>query len=359
MSRGGKDTPLRVGIAGLDHWYIALDAAKAAAGTDGVELVVIAHRDGERAQEVATRYGATEATTDIGSVARRDDLDILVTACRSSENPDLCIEAASKGTNILSVKPIAMSRQESVRIRAAVKEASVRFMSWESVYRVRPAYRQAYRWLDEGKIGAPISASYVMRGSVPRQIWPDVPGATWWTDPAHVPGGGWIDHAIYAVDFLRWMFDGEVTAVSGAVANLVDRSLPAGLEDFGLATAFFSGGQIASIEVTWTAAPGASTTTLALVGSEGSIMLSSHNSGVALVSGQFEPAGRWTSITLPSQDEVPLTAMVRVLREGGDLPASVDDACRNLDACLSFYDAARDGCTREIVNDVVEEVRPR
>jgi hypothetical protein len=40
--------------------------------------------------------------------------------------------------------------------------------------------------------------------------------------------------------------------------------------------------------------------------------------------------------------------MVRALRDATALPAGVADACRNLDVCLTFYEAARAGCTKEI-----------
>src|SRR5690242_18252315 len=94
----------RVGIAGLDHWYIGLDAARAAQAHPDVDLVVVAHRDEARARETARRFSAAEATTDYESVVRRDDLDVVVTACRTSENAALCVEAAGRGMHILSVK---------------------------------------------------------------------------------------------------------------------------------------------------------------------------------------------------------------------------------------------------------------
>jgi predicted dehydrogenase len=114
---GGK---VRLGIVGLDHWYIGLDAAEAAAAHPDVELVVVAHRDAARAQETAERFGAAEATSDCVRVVSRDDFDVVVTACRTGDNAALCVEAARHGTHLLSVKPIAMTHQEAARIKDAV-----------------------------------------------------------------------------------------------------------------------------------------------------------------------------------------------------------------------------------------------
>lgn len=339
---------VRVGIAGLDHWYIGLGAARAAAAHPEVDLVVVAHRDAARAQETAERFGAAESTTDLASVAGRDDLDVLVTACRSSDNPDLCVEAAGHGTHILSVKPIAMSREEAARVKEAVDRAGVHFMSWESHYRLTRPYRQLKEWIDAGRIGELISGAFTMRSSLPTQEWPGVNGQTWWLDPAHVPGGGWLDHSIYAIDLFRWLFGSDVATVGGVTSTLVHRDLALELEDFGLSTLTFDGGQVASVEVTWTGAPGAFLSEAHVVGSEGAFGIDSRQPGRATVSGHFDPFTGWSTVGLSEGDDSPVGSMVAALRDGGSLPAGVADACRNLDVCLTFYEAARAGETRRI-----------
>jgi len=338
--QGGK---VRLGIAGLDHWYIGLDAARTGQTHPDIELVVVAHRDADRARETAHTFGAQESTTDYHSVVARDDLDLVVTACPTSENADLCVEAARNGSSILSVKPIAMTRQDAARIKQAVDAAGVRFMSYESLYRLNNRHKMIKEWIEAGRIGRPISAVYILRSSLPTQVWPGVQGHTWWLDPARSPGGGWIDHSIYQIDVFRWLFGSEVATVSGPVGNLVHRDLAASLEDFGLSTLTFAGGQVASLEVTWTGAPGSFLNTTHVVGSEGAIMLEPMTPGRATVSGHFKPFTGWSSVSLPEPGADPVAAIAVALRDGGDLPAGVDDACRNLDVCLTFYEAARAG----------------
>ncbi len=352
MVSASGNNKMRVGIAGLDHWYAGLGAARAVAADPDVDLVVVAHRDEARARETARRFGAAEWTTQYDAVVQRDDLDIVVTACRTSENADLCMQAAARGLHIFSVKPIAMTRDEAARIKEAVDRSGVRFLSAESDRRLNRQYQLIKEWIDEGRIGRPISVAQQWRAPLPTQEWPGVTGRTWWLNPAYTPCGGWMDHAIYTVDMLRWLFDSEVVAASGLVANLVHKDLASGLEDFGSALLTFGGGQVASVEVTWTAARGASIATTHIVGSEGALLLDSQMPGRATVSGHFEPFSGWSSVTLPEVESIvagsTFSQFVAAVREGAPLPAGVDDACRNLDACFTFYEAARSGGTGQV-----------
>jgi predicted dehydrogenase len=184
-----------------------------------------------------------------------------------------------------------------------------------------------------------------MRASLPTQVWPGVEGRTWWLDPAYAPGGGWLDHSIYAIDTFRWLFGSEVGATGGVAATLVHHELPPELEDYGMSTLTFDGGQAASIEVTWTAAPGAFISMTHLVGTEGAVTLDSRVPGHATLSGRFEPFQGWTTAILPERDDNPVGRLVQALQGGEPLPAGVQDASRNLDVCLTFYDAARAGKT--------------
>jgi predicted dehydrogenase len=351
MSAEGCSGAIRVAIAGLDHWYTGLAAADAAATIPDVELI-IGHRDTAHAEETAARFGAVEVTTDFTSLARRDDIDILITACRSSDNPDVCIEAAQHGMNIISVKPFATNRGDAERVRDAVQRAGVLFFPWESAQRLGDRYRAIEGWIDEGRIGRPVSAAYVMRAHVPRIPWPGESGDTWWLDPAHVPGGGWIDHAIYAVDSMRGLFGAEVGAIGGIVARLVDPSLAPALEDYGVATLTMTSGAGASIEVTWTAAHGAFFETMQIVGTEGSIVAGTDNPGRATLIGNVAPFEGRVETAFPRRDDNAVAAMIRAMRGEASLPAGIDDAVRNLDACLTFYEAASAGRTLPVGQEV-------
>ena len=64
----------RIGIVGLDHWYVGLAAAEIAARDPDLELVAIAHRD-PNASGGRDAIRARHATADYRSVVERDDVD--------------------------------------------------------------------------------------------------------------------------------------------------------------------------------------------------------------------------------------------------------------------------------------------
>jgi predicted dehydrogenase len=330
----------RVAIAGLDHWYVGLAAAEIAARDPNMELVAIAHRDPARLAEAASRFGSPYTTADYRSVVVRDDVDIVVTACPTSENAELVVAAANAGKHIVSVKPIAMDLAEADRVVAAVRETGVRFVSNESPYRTFPAIRQIKKWLDEGRLGRAVSAYAVFRAPLPRQGWPGAFEDTWWLDPTRSPGGGWIDHAIYHIDVLRWLFGSEVASISGVTANLVHQDLQGGLEDFGVANVVFDGGQVAVIEVSWTATVGGGYEAFHVVGTHGQAVSDPTTTGKLAVRGKFEVSD-WFQLDVAPPTYSMLPHLVDALQRDVPAIADVNDARANLAACLAFYDAVR------------------
>jgi predicted dehydrogenase len=339
-----------IGIVGFDHWYIARGAVDAFQGNPRARVVAVAHRDEATIRQYAEEKGIPSVTTDYASVAQRDDVDVVITACPSSENVDLCIDAARRGKHILSVKPCAMNVADADRLAGAVKEAGVHFYPFESYGRLGGQQQTLKRWIGEGRIGTPISATVIQRASLSgaSQDWPGRRNDnTWWRTPSMVPGGGWLDHAIYQVDNLRWLLDDEVARISGVTKTLAHPELQQPLEDFGVAVVEFRKGLVATIEVTWTAPPSGGLSQTQLVGTEGQLVFDPTLTGKLSVSGKFEtPAsGGWTTIAPPWRaGGHPEADHILDLVEGTAQPvASVQDARTNLAVCLAFYEAARTG----------------
>jgi predicted dehydrogenase len=332
----------RIGIAGLDHWYVGLAAAESAVRNPKLELVAIAHRDPERLAETVKRFGAKHAASNYREVVERDDVDVVVTSCYTSENADIVVAAANAKKHIVSVKPIAMNVADADRIVKAVKDNGVKFISNESPYRTYPAIARIKSWFDSGKLGKPISAYTALRAPIPRQWWPGRFGDTWWLDPTKSPGGGWIDHAIYHIDALRWIFGSEVAQISGVVDNLLDKTLKPGMEDFGVANVVFEAGQIAIVEVTWTGKVGGSYNAFQVVGTEGQAVYDTTTTGKISVIGNFEESG-WFQVDSGPQNYSVLDHLIDCLENDKPTIADAKDARENLAACLAFYEAAKAG----------------
>src|SRR5262245_44940805 len=214
-----------VALIGLDHWYAALNLAAAAARSDQCRLVAVADDDEAHGQQVARDYGADIATTDERTVLERGDVDIVIAMHSTERNMAVCCAAAAAGKHIISVKPMAMDLASADAIVEAVRSAGVIYLPFESTHRLMPRHQQIKRWIDEGRIGRPQRYSQTLHSSLP-QAWPGSRSSGWWIDPARVPGGGWIDHGIYAVDLVRWLFGATASKVLGVVANRRHPSLP-------------------------------------------------------------------------------------------------------------------------------------
>jgi predicted dehydrogenase len=314
-------------------------------------VTAVAHRDEPTITQYATEKGIPFVTTDYTAIAGRDDVDVLVTACPTSENVTLCLDAAQRGKHIVSVKPCAMTVADADRLVRGVKEAGVVFYPFESYNRIGAQNRGIKRWLSEGRIGRPISATLIQRAGLggASQDWPGRRNDnTWWRTPSMVPGGGWLDHAIYQIDALRFLFDDEVVRIGGVAKTLAHPELQAPLEDFGVALVEFRKGLVATIEVTWTAPASGGLSQTQIVGTEGQIVYDPTVTGRVSVSGKFEsPAGSgWVTFPPPWRGGgQPLDHVLDVVEGKAKPAATVDDARANVAVCLAFYEAARSGKT--------------
>lgn len=329
-----------VALLGLDHWYAALNLAAAAAKADECRLVGVSHHDEAKAQQVAREHGADVATADYRTLLARDDVDIVVAMYSTEQNVPVCRAAAAAGKHIIGVKPMAMDLAGADAIVEAIRSAGVMYLPFESSHRLMSKNQQIKRWIDEGRIGRPQRYMQTLHCSLP-QAWPGSQSSGWWIDPARVPGGGWIDHGIYAVDLVRWLFGATPGEVLGVVARRRQPALP--VEDYGLATYTLSNGAIAIVEDTWTAEQGFFFSRSEFVGSAGAILDETQTTGRIVVRGDFG-FDAWMALEQQrSAAGTVLDHMLACIRETCVPIATAEDARANLAACLAFYQAARSG----------------
>lgn len=331
-------------ILGLDHWYAAFDIARQIAKSDQAQLVSVSHSDAARAEQFAAEFGADVHSTNDRAALDVAGIDVVVTLHSVDRNAELCRTAAASGKHIISVKPMAMSVPDAHSVAQAVKDANVHFFSLDALYRLSPERTRLKHWLKEGRIGQPVRFAQILHAPLPMD-WPGgAHNGGWWVDAARAPGGGWIDHAIYAIDNARWLFESEPVRVSGHAANV--RHAELALEDYGIATFEFANGAVAVIEDTWTAEPGSGLHRNEWVGSAGAVLEDGGAvSGRLAVRGNFGYDG-WTVIEpLRQSGKSTVDYMIACARGEMAPVATVDDAVANLSYCLSFYQAARAGRT--------------
>lgn len=331
--------PVRFGFVGLDHWYNAFPTLDALARNSEATIVALAHRDPARAAEVAARYDVP-ALPSYDDVIGRDDIDVICSFTSADENASVAVRTINAGKALLAIKPMAMNLAEADEVVAAVRARNGRYFPNDAARRFFPAVIQMRAWLQEGRIGDLLAGHCLFRAGLPR-AWPEATTPGWFADPARVPGGAFLDHAVYHVDLLRWLFDSEVASVQGLLANV--RYPELALEDYGKALLRFQNGGVGSIEDTWTSGPGASKESLELIGSRGALSHDTATGRLALT-GDFGLAG-WLQVAPPTPRGGLTEHVIRCMRDEEEPVATVEDARTNLAVCLAVYQAAREGRT--------------
>jgi predicted dehydrogenase len=336
---------LGVALLGLDHWYAGEHVGPAVARSDRVRLVAVAHDDTAKAQSLLRGCDADLWTTDYRAALDRPDVQIVVALYSTDRNVAICREAAALGKHIVSVKPMALDLAGADAIVNAVQSAGVHFFSFESQYRLNPHAQQRKRWIDEGRIGQPLRFVHTQHSGLPI-AWPGSAGSGWWIDPARVPGGAWIDHAIYGVDMVRWLLGDQPIAVQGIC--LKQRHTDQPLEDYGLATYTFASGAVAVIEDTWTAERGFGFSRTEVVGSAGSIAEDTNLRGMVALRGNFGFDGALNLEPKREPRSLVVDHLAAVIHGETAPAATVADGRANLAACLAFYEAARSGASKQL-----------
>lgn len=326
-----------IAVIGLDHWYTAFGVLDTAAASTIAPLVGIAETDAARRDEAAAKYPNAVTTGDADTLLARDDVALIAICASTDQAPAMAKRALAAGKHVVSVKPPARTLAELDGVIAAAKTAGRFYGSFEGMQRLTPRVQLLRELIQGGAIGTPMSYYQMGHGGLPSP-WPGKTGPSWWLEAEKAPGGAWIDHAIYAVDLARFVFDGEVTFATGIIENRVKSELA--LEDYGLSLMRLSpsgsgGGPSVSLvfEDTWTAEAGGGAHRTEFIGSAG-ILRPEGDEWVV------RKGGEETRHAIPASPFFRLDALAEELLAGQMPPFGPEDARANLAACLAVYEAA-------------------
>ncbi len=340
-------TGCRIAILGLDHWYSALLFVPGLAAEPRIEIAGIAHGDLARAHEVASQIGVGRVVADPAELIDDPSIDAVATFASTDQNPGLCIAAAKAGKHVLAIKPMARTLDEATEVLRAVRGAGVIFMSTEAF---GPGGRrgpvEAVRLLvSSGQLGDVSFARCSVSAGLPGS-WPDEQDPGWFVDPARCAGGGWIDHAVYQIDRLRWALGREVQSVSGQVATARYENLM--VEDWGAALVRFDGGVLAELRDDWYMPATAMYQSLWEV--SGTRGVARIDDVAYRVSFAKTPTGdgsldQWTDVEVPPNYDIGVVAayVADVLMGRAEPLATVEDAWKTRAFATAFYEAARTG----------------
>ncbi len=324
-----------IAVVGLDHWYTAFGVIDTAAKSAVAPLVGIAELRPEREAQARERYPEYHVRRNPDDLFA-DDAVALVAICATTDRaPELAKRALRAGKHVVSVKPPARTLAELDGVIAVAKETGRFYGSFEGMQRLSPRTTLLRDLIQGGAIGVPMSYHQVGHGGL-ASPWPGETGDSWWVHKDKVPGGAWIDHAIYAVDLARFVFDGEIDFATGVIENRVHKELE--VEDYGMSLMRLQpkgGGPGITLmfEDTWTAGPGGGAHRQQFIGTEGTIR--PDGSDWVVAKGSEE-----TRHTIPAAPFFNLEALANLLQKGEAPPFGPADARATLAACLAVYEAA-------------------
>jgi len=333
----------RVGVLGLGHWYSAFNLGRALAEHPKAELAAAAWHNREQLDEFARAFGV-RAHTSYDAVLADPAIDIVQIAAPVSEIPGLTIRAAQAGKHIVLGKPMAMTLAEADAMVAAVDAAGVVCFPFQGITRLRFADLKAR--LDRGDVGRVILLHQTCRWSI-AEDWQNSGTPGWFADPAHVPGGAFIDEGIYWIEVFRWLAGSEIVEVEARTANLVHTELP--VEDWGFATFTFANGVIGTLEASWTitapqkTAPSPkqnSVVRLEVVGDRGEIIDQWFRTpGRAILAAG---AAAWTFEQPANPTPVPVEHVIECAETGRAPVLTIQDARRSFGVAMAAYQSARE-----------------
>jgi predicted dehydrogenase len=333
---------VRFAFAGFDHWYNAFPSLEQLLQDDEAEVVAIAHNNPEQAAYITSKYGV-HCGTNYAAVIDRDDVDVVCSFTSTEQNAAVCTMALEAGKAVCAIKPLALTLKEADALVSTVERTGRPYFPNDAARRLSPANIQFRDWIDAGRIGDVLTAHCVFRAGLP-QAWPGATTPGWFTDPARAPGGAFIDHAVYHIDVLRWLFGADVQEVSGMTANVRHKEIP--FEDYGHGVFRFTNGSVGTIEDTWTSNPGTPREAIEIVGTKGSLIMDS-GTGKMAFNGEFGPKG-WLLASPPPARGGFMRHVIRCMTGDEQPMSSAQTARDNLAACLAFYEAARTGKTVQV-----------
>ena len=215
--------------------------ARAYSSHPEAELAVVCDLNGDRAKEIAERYGAPKYTTDWREVAGEASLDGVSVATPDFAHTEIAVGMAEAGKHVLVEKPLATTVADCERIVAAAKGAEVKLMT---AYHNRwnPAFHEAYRRARSGEIGAVRYLYFRLSNTtfVPLQMlaWAEQSSVLWFLGS-------------HATDMACWLIGEWPTRVYSVSRREVLQGRGVDTPDLFASTLEFPSGAVAMLENVW------------------------------------------------------------------------------------------------------------
>lgn len=340
----------KIAVMGLSHWYWAYDLARDLAENTNVELVGVFSPNEDKRRKYSELFGV-KAYNNYDELLANKELDMVLITPPVSGIAEYAVAAAKAGKHILLGKPMAMNLKEADEIVKAITESGVKAFPLDSVCKM---YTSVKDLIKKGEIGNVVYLTSTTHTPI-AEDWYRSGKPGWFADPQCVPGGAFVDHAIYAIQLSRFYANSEVKEINYAkIDNLVYKNIK--VEDFGLALLTFKNGIIGRIEATWTIArkktgllPKINNgyTRHEIIGDKGEIILSDSpfnyqsTLGETHLNRSFVKSANATA-NANNVNSI-LNHLIECIEKNTEPIATVEDSRKALEIALAIYKSAKEG----------------
>ncbi len=122
-ARRGGTNRIRIALVGAGEFARTTHLPNLANLSDYYHLQAVVSRTGHNAASVAKSFGAAYATTDYDHALNDPEVDAILIATRHHLHASMVLQALHAGKHVLVEKPLALTREELVRIQAFYAQA--------------------------------------------------------------------------------------------------------------------------------------------------------------------------------------------------------------------------------------------
>ena len=207
---------------------------------DDVKMVACWDDNEARGKEAAAKYGMAYSPR-LDDVIGNPDVDGVIVTNETYRHAELVTAAAKAGKHILCQKPMALTLEDCDRMKEAVEKAGVKF-SMAFQMRCDPVNIKIKELLDSGVIG---KVAVLRRRHCIGVLFSEnfVKGPTRWHIDPEKNMGMFMDDAVHATDFLRWVL-GDPVSVMAEIDNIHTNVAP---DDNGVALYRFKNKEIVTL----------------------------------------------------------------------------------------------------------------
>jgi predicted dehydrogenase len=210
-STGGcfMNNKMKLGVLGVSHLFVT-KILPAILKSDTVEVYGIASRNGEKAQEISSKYGIPKFYSSYEALLQDKSIEMVYIPLPNHIHTEWIKRSADFGKHIICEKPIALNAAEAGEAIQYAESKGVKIME-AFMYRFHPQWRRALEVVQFQEIGkvTTIHTFYGYDNKDPRNI----------RNIKETGGGALLDIGCYAVSSARFLLQAEPKRVF-AVADI-------------------------------------------------------------------------------------------------------------------------------------------